>query len=236
MGLAGRSGPGARPTSRFAPGVERPRRRDLGRASAGRTRKASPRGAGGADPVSSSDLGAASARNSSRATSRAAAWGGELGRHRRATCSHVGSASSRRAPAAPRVGPSPGSGSGHTSAAGSGRTSATGSSRAYLGIAPCRVAGSRGISRRRWLGASGALMGCSAAGRGCTRAVRHGLGKPARECSARGPAGAIVERACCSLVVGCAQDGRAGRTGGPIVVGAVRVAKRSLRVVGPGSG
>ena len=231
MGLAGRSGPGARPTSRFAPGVERPRRRDLGRASAGRTRTASPRGAGGADPVCSSDLGAASARNSSRATPCAAAWGGELGRHRRATCSRVGSASSRRARAAPRVGPSPGSGC----TSGSGRTSATGSSRAYLGIAPCRVAGSRGTSRR-WLGASGALMGCSAAGRICTRAVRHGLGKPARERSARGSAGAIVERACCSLVVGCAQDGRAGRTGGPIVVGAGRAAKRSLGVVGPGSG
>lgn len=80
---------------------------------------------------------------------------------------------------------------------------------ADLGVAPSRTS----ATRRR----ACSFMGFRAAGRCSAQPDIHRLGSAGRECAARGAASAVVERARSGVLVGRAQDRRAGSSSGPVV-------------------
>ena len=122
-------------------------------------------------------------------------------------------------------------------ASGSGSCfSLTRCSRADLGIAPRRVvAGTRATVRRR-LGASGALVGCGAAGRAVAWSGGRRLGNATGKRSTGGATRTILERACRRVFVGCTQDRRACRPTGAIMGRAFSFAGRPACLVSTCSG
>jgi hypothetical protein len=230
VGLSSRAAAGCRTAATCGPGagMERARRGDMGRAGACRPR--SPRQlsgacASGAHPASSANVGSASASTGIGATTGAAAGSRKLGRDPGTARANLG-----RAAAGSPCGPAAASRTGSSSRASSRRATTSGSSRARsdLGIAARRAAGAAFFGGR-WLGAASAVMGRGAPGTPHARTRRDRLGIAA--CNPAGSpsdtAGAFLERACGSLLVGRRQDRGARGSAGAVVGRAISRAIRS---------
>jgi hypothetical protein len=154
-------------------------------------------------------VGSGSAAACVRAAARPTARSPELGRYAGAAGSDLGCAPARCAGPATSC---------RATASSACRTAAAGAFRpgTDMGFTPGRVSAATGIRSRR-LGPSGTVMGRSAAGRIACRPRRDRLGNTPRKPSRRGSAGAVVERAGSSVVVGRSENGRACRPAGAVV-------------------